>query len=264
MYRHTKRKKWTYACGLYQNSEAKCCGHNMVPGEAAARFVLACLKQQVMNPSTLAKLKMRLTELATAEQGDDPAERQLAADRAELAALRRKVQKAAENLALSETRAERDAVAAVFRELKGQEARLEERIKAYRPVSLQAEPQHQVEAAFGVLDRLAESLAAGTADWSAVGSAFTQTNARLYLRFTEVEKGRKRFNVPAGGVVTFGSSPPPGPLYTGPTDRPIIRKMLAAGEPVTATPGRVVPGDSNAGQDVIGSANVQRGTRRCT
>jgi hypothetical protein len=217
MYRYAKRKKWCYGCGLYQNSEAKCCRHNMVPGEAATRFVLACLRQRVLTPSTLAKLKARLNELATAEQGDDPAQRQLEADRAELVVLRRKVRKAAENLALSETPEERDAVAGVFRELKGQEARLEQRIAAHRTAPLRVEPQQQVGAALRALDRLAESLAAGTADWSAVGSAFTRTNAKLYLRFSEVEKGRKKFNVSAGGVVTFGSTPPPGALYTGPT-----------------------------------------------
>jgi hypothetical protein len=255
MYRYPKRKKWCYVCGLYQNSEAKCCRHNMVQGETASRFVLACLRQRVLNPSTLAKLKARLNELATAGQEDDPAQRQLEADRAELAALRRKVEKVAENMALAESREERDATAAVFRKLKNQEAAIEQRVAAHRPATPQVDPQHQVEAALGALDRLSQSVAAGDASWAAVGDVFTQTNAKLYLRFAEVEKGRKKFNVPAGGVVTFGSTPPPGPLYTGPTDRPIIRKMLAAGEPVTATPGRVAPGDSNAGQGVIGSAN---------
>jgi len=264
MYRYAKRKKWCYGCGLYMNSEAKCCRHNMVPGETATRFVLACLRQRMLNPSTLAKLKARLNELATAEQGEDPAQRQLDADRAELAVLRRKVQKSSENMALSETREERDAVAGVFRGLKRQEAWLEERIGAHRPTPVRVDPQQQVTAALGALDRLAESLVVGAADWSVVGSAFNRTNAKLYLRFSEVEKGRTKFNAPAGGVVTFGSTPPPGPMYTGPTDRPIIRKMLAAGESVTATAVCVTPGDSNAGQDVIGSANVQRGTRRCT
>ncbi len=264
MYRYAKRKKWCYGCGLYQNSEAKCCRHNMVPGETATRFVLACLRQRLLNPSTLAKLKARLNELATAEQGEDPAQRQLEADRAELAVLRAKVQRAAVNMAMWEPGEEREAVAGVFRELKRQEARLEERIGAHRPAPVRVGPQQQVAAALGGLDRLAESLAAGAADWSVVGSAFTQTNAKLYLRFSEVEKGRKKFNVPAGGVVTFGSTPPPGLLYTGPTDRPVIRKMLAAGQSVTASPVHVAPGDSNTGQDVIGSANVQRGTRRCT
>ena len=180
------------------------------------------------------------------------------ADRAELAVVRRKVHKA------SETPEERDAVAGVYRELNEQQRRLEQRIAAHRRAPLRVEPQRQVEAALGSLDRLTKSLAAGTANWAAIGSVFGQTNTKLYLRFSEVEKGRRKVTVPAGGVVTFGSTPPPGPLYMGPTDRPIIRKMLAIGEPVTATPEFVAPGDSNAGQDVIGSANVQRGTRRCT
>ncbi|QDU19845.1 recombinase family protein [Urbifossiella limnaea] len=264
MYRYAKRGKWCYGCGLYQNSEARCCRHNTVQGETATRFVLDCLRQLVLTPSRLAKLKTRLGELADAERGDDPAQRQLDAVRTDLAGLRRKVQKAAENMALSETREERAAVAEVFLRLKDQESALERRLATHRPAPSRVDPQRQVEAALGALDRLAESLGAGAADWAAVGSAFARTNANLYLRFSEVVKGRKTFNVPAGGVVTFGSAAPPGPLYTGPTDRPIIRKMLAAGEPVTASPGRVTPGDSNAGQDVTGSANVQRGTRRCS
>jgi len=264
MYRYAKKKKWCYACGLYQNSEAKCCSHNMVSGESASRFVLACLCQRVLNPSTLAKLKARLSELATVEQGEDPARRQSEADRAELTVVRRKVQKAAENLALSETPEEREAVARVFRELKAQEVRLEQRVATHRPVSPSVDPQRQVEAALDTLNKLMESAATGTADWAVVGTVFAQANAKLYLRFAQRVKGRQTHNVPASGVVTFGSTTPPGPLYTGPTDRVIIRKMLADGKPVTVASGDSPLGHSDGGQDVSGSANVQRGTKRCT
>jgi hypothetical protein len=102
------------------------------------------------------------------------------------------------------------------------------------------------------------------ADFAAIGEAFRQTNARLYLKFREVERGRRKFNVPAGGVLTFGSTPPPVPLYEGPTDRAIIKKMLASGESVSSVPRHGAPGVSDAGQRVGRSANVQRGTRRCT
>jgi hypothetical protein len=64
-----------------------------------------------------------------------------------------------------------------------------------------------------------KAIDSGAADWAAVSGAFAGTNAKLYLRFAEVEKGRQTFNIPAGGVLTFGSAPPPGSLYTGPTDR---------------------------------------------
>ncbi len=264
MYRNAKRKKWCYGCGLYQNSQSKCCRHNLVEGEKASRFVLACLRQRLLNPATLSKLKGRLQELATAEQGEDPGQRQVESDRIELVALRRKVEKVAENMALAESREERDATATVFRKLKDQESALERRIASQRPVSQRAEPEQQVEAALGTLERLTESITNGTVDWSVIGGAFSQTNAKLYLRFSEVEKGRTKINVPASGVVTFGSTPPPGSLYTGPTDRPSIRKKLAAGEPVTAIPECVTPGNSDSGQDVIRSANVQSRKRRRT
>lgn len=263
MYRKNKRKVWHYACGLYQNSHAMCCRHNTVRGEVATRFVLSCLRQRLLAPSTLAKLKARLHDLATAERGDDPARRQREADRAELAGLKRKVETVGKNMALAETREERDATAAVFRELKTRQAALEQRLATDLPSSNDGNPEREVAAAMAVLDRLTEVV--GTdADWLAAGTAFAAADAKLYLRFTEVAKGRQTFNVPAGGVVTFGSAPPPAPLYTGPTDRAIIRRMLDAGESVTASRAQSPPGDSQAGQDVIGSANVQRGTRRCT
>ncbi len=264
MYRYAKRGHWRYGCGLYQNSEAKCCRHNMVAGETATRFVLACLRQRLFNPSTMAKLTARLRELAAAGTGEDPGRRQEEADKAELATVRQRITKVARNMALAETPEERTATAAVFGELKAQEAGVEKRLAARRPVTLHADPQCQVEAALGTLDRMAAAAAANTVDWTAVGDVFTQTNAKLYLRFAEVEQGRRTINVPAGGIMTFGSTPPPAALYTGPTDRPIIRQMLAAGESVTAVPECVAPGDSDTGQDVIGSANVQRGTSRCS
>ncbi len=115
-----------------------------------------------------------------------------------------------------------------------------------------------------MLDRLSDLADSSDASWPVVTEIFKQIDAKLYLRFMEVAKGRSKFNVPAGGVVTFGSTPPPSALYTGPTDRVIIRKMLASGESVTASPQPVASGESNVGQDVIGSANVQRVTKCCT
>ena len=264
MYRYAKRGRWCYGCGLYMNSAARCCRHNVVEGERAARFVLACLRQRVLNPSTLAKLKARLRELAAAHGKDDPAERQRDADAADLAAVRRKLGKVAENMALAETPAERTAMAEVFGRLKDQEAAHEQRVATHGPAAPLDDPEREVEAALGTLDRLADCVVNIGTSWTAVGEIFRQTNAKLFLRFAEVERGRRTFSVPSGGVVTFGNTPPPGPLYTGPTDRAIIREMINAGEPVTAIPECVAPGSSDAGQDVSRSGNVKRGTIRCT
>ena len=264
MYRYAKRGNWCYTCGLYQNSEAKRCEHNTVRGEVATRFVLSCLRQRLLQPSTVAKLKTRLLELATVEQGEDPGERQLNADRAELAAVKRKLPNIERNMAFAETREASSAIAVIFQETKAQEARLEQRIAEARPTSPKMNPEREVEAALGLLDRLTEFAEVSPTNISAVGEAFTKTNAKLYLEFQKVQRGRREFSVPAGGVLTFGSASPPKPLYTGPTDRAIIRKMLATGESVTAIPEPIAPEDSNSGQDVMRSANVQRVTRRCT
>jgi hypothetical protein len=67
---------------------------------------------------------------------------------------------------------------------------------------------------------------------------FQRTNAKVYLRFAEVERGKRRITVPSGRVLTFGSTAPLGALYEGPTDRAIIQKMLADGRPVSSVPGQ--------------------------
>jgi hypothetical protein len=61
-------------------------------------------------------------------------------------------------------------------------------------------------------------------------------------------------------VVTSGI--PIAGWYQGPTDCSIIRRMLAAGEPVSASSGHGALGSTEAGPEVNWSANVQRGTKR--
>jgi hypothetical protein len=114
------------------------------------------------------------------------------------------------------------------------------------------------------LDRLAE-LADTTADeYGHIGKLIQKVGAKLYPRFGQVNRGRQQRNVMVGGVLTFGSAPPPGPLYDGPVDKAALRQKLAAGEAVSPVLGCCTPGSSNAGPEVGRLANVQRGTRRCT
>ncbi len=265
MYRYQRRGTWCYTCGLYQNSEAKCCDHNVVRGEPAARFVLAALRQRVLPPAVMAKLRDRLRELATADRGADPAGRDLAAAQAEAAAVARKLQTVGRNMALAETADERQATAGVFAELKAEEASIGRRVQELeRRGPAGGDPGREVEAALAGLDRLADLATAADPGFTGVAGLFGQVDARLYLRFRREERGHQVVNVPAGGVLTFGAAPPPGSMYDGPTDRAIIRKMLAAGESVSPVPGRGAPASSETGQEVERSANVQRVTRRCT
>jgi hypothetical protein len=264
MYRYDRRGRWAYQCGLYQNSQAACCRHNVVQGPAATRFVMACLRQRVLAPTTRAKLEARLHQLAVAESGEDPTRRQMVADQAELASAKRKLQTIGRNMALAETAEERAAIASLFKEVKAEEARLERRLSEAKPVMPATEPQREVETAMSVLERLDELATTPDANFAAITEVFRHTNAKLYLRFWQIEQGKRRLNVPSGGVLTFGSTAPPVSLYEGPTDRAIIQKMLADGQSVSSVPGQGASGRSETGQEVAGSANVQRVTRRCT
>lgn len=255
MYRCARRGRWDYQCGLYQNSQAKCCRHNLVRGRAATQFVMSCLRQRVLAPATLAKLEARLRRMADEEGGEDPVRRQRESDEAELAGIRRKLLTIGRNMALAETEEQRAATGKVFAEFEAEEVRLERRLGDAKPAPT-TEPEGEVEAAMGVLDRLGELADAPDADFGAITEVFQRTNAKLFLRFAEVRRGKRSLSVPSGGVLTFGSTAPPAPLYEGPTDRAIIQKMLADGRPVSSVPGQGASGLSETGQEVAGSANV--------
>jgi hypothetical protein len=246
MYRHARRGRWGYKCGLYQNSQAKRCSHNVVGGEVATGFILSCLRQRVLAPTAMAKLEARLREMA-AESGDG-------------AARQRKLETVGRNMALAETAEERAATAVVFRELQAEVAKLRAQIQSHRPPEAARPPEREVEAAMAGLDRLASL--ASSEDQASVGELFRQLDVRLYLGFRATERGSRKINEVGGGVVTFGATPPPSPLYDGPTDRAIIRQKLASGEPVSSVADQVVPRNHLSDPEVNWSANVQRGTCR--
>ncbi len=262
MYRHARRGRWGYQCGLYQNSQAKCCSHYVVGGEVATGFLLACLRQRVLAPTAMAKLKARLGEMAAAETGDGAARQRAEADRSRLAVLERKLATVGRNMALAETAEERAATAGVFRELQVEAAKLRAQNQSHRPSEAIRPPEREVEAAMAGLDRLAGL--ATSEDQASVSELFRRLDVRLYLRFRATERGRRKINEVGGGVVTFGATPPPSPLYDGPTDRAIIRQKLASGEPVSSVADQVVPRISPSDPEVNWSANVQRGTSRCS
>ena len=265
MYRYQRRGRWCYTCGLYQNSEARCCEHNVVGGAAATRFVLACLRQRVSSVGAVEKLRARLRQLAAGEAASDPADDRRAAVEAELTRVKRQLETAGRNMALAEDDDEREAMRATFNGLKADRARLEREVKqSSSGRESGADPEREVELALAGLDRVTELAAAADADMPAVSELFARVGMKLYLRFRREERGRQVKNVPAGGVLTFGDSPPPVPLYEGPSDRPVIKRMIAAGEPVSSGLGNGSPGILVAGQSVGGSANVKRGTRRCS
>jgi hypothetical protein len=208
MYRYERRGRWKYLCALYQNSQANCCRYNVVDGPAATRFLLAAIAERILTPERLKKLRARLRELAVAEVGDDPGQRKLDADRAELASVKRKIETIGRNMALAETVDVRQATSLIFREWKQKETELEQRIAQGRPAIVSKNPDHEVALALKALDRITELLDIPDSDMTSPAELFRSLNVRMYLRFQQPQNGRKKRNALASGIVTFGTSPP--------------------------------------------------------
>jgi hypothetical protein len=139
-------------------------------------------------------------------------------------------------MALAETAEQRAAIALVFTEMKAEEVRLEQRLGEVKPVVPIADPEREVAAAMSAFHRLSELADLPDTNYATVSEVFRQTNVKLFLRFREIDVGKRRINIPSGGVLTFGSTAPPVALYDGPTDGAIIRKMLDEGQSVSSVP----------------------------
>jgi hypothetical protein len=267
MYRLARRGSYAYTCSLYQQSDAKLCSHNSIPGPAASQFVLSCIRQRAMAPHLLDRLKARLQELAEAELGLAGRDAKRESVDKDLKKLKHQLDRAARNLALAESDAERQALRSVFNELQSTKVELERRLEqASNNCPERSGVDGEVLKALASLDRLAE-LAASPEAATATQELFAAVNVRLYVRFETAENGRRTTTVLTGGVLTLGTVEPPVPLYTGPTDKRIIRQQLVKGEMDSLVAGIAAQKgchhhDGPEGEGLSG--NVARRTRRCT
>jgi hypothetical protein len=121
----------------------------------------------------------------------------------------------------------------------------------------------QVQGAMSLFDELIGQ-ALDENDLAAATELFHEVNARLYLRYQEMDRGRQKVNRLVGGVVTFGATPPPIPLYEGPTDCGRIQKILKEDGECSLFAGESSNCCTDNGSEVESSRNVRRSTRRCT
>lgn len=258
MYRTPYEGSFRYGCGLYSQSHGAQCGHHHIAGPTAIRLVLNCIVQKVLTPNGLRKLRERLETIAAAEV-QTPVVDPSAGIQQQLAQLRAEQAKIERNMALSETPEQRQAVARVFDENLKNIAKLERELgqlqHAVRPIDKQGE----LEAAMAVLNRLPELLSQAE-NLAAVGAAFEMVNARMYLGFTTKKITKRTVNKVSRGLVTFGKTPPPIPLYAGPTGRRALAHTAAA---VVASPEREtsLPDQMVSGREGKSLGNVSRGDR---
>jgi hypothetical protein len=219
MYRQPYRDSFRYLCGLYQQSSGAKCKHNHVDGLTATRFLLGCVRQRLLAPKLKARLEQKLRAIAEREQRCSRPDADLHAKQVALATVRAKRERAGENLGLAEGPEQFRAVAAVFEQLQKQEEALEGEVRQLeRVVGQVPDVDGEVAAALAGLERMAE-LAASPCELGGVGQLFRQLNARMFLRFMEARWKTRTINKVAGGMVTFGTTPPPVALYAGPTGR---------------------------------------------
>ena len=261
MYRTPYNGSFRYSCGAYMQSHGQRCSHNHVDGPTAAGFLLCCLGQKMLTGGMIGKLKIRLRELAEEELGRQPCDQELNFKKAELERVERDLAMAKLNMARADSDEHYRAVADVYDDLRRQHSALSDKVAALATkASAGTDTEAEAQAAWAAIDRLPD-LVDDQADLTALGEAFRTVNAQLFLKFQPVQAKKRTLNVLAGGVVTFGATPPPIPLYEGPTGRRPVKKAMAA--PIAAQPRGDVTllDDPGSGREVNSLGNVSRGDR---
>ena len=235
MYRTPYGKTFRYKCGYYLQSHKAGCTHNTVDGPTAARFVLGCLRQQMLSPTLLPKMERRFRELAAQSQDSKEADRELAEFQAEQAQVKSQLKIVSGNMALAKTPEQFEAISATFNELKVREVAVAAKVAAAASaLPRTSDVESEVATAQQIVQRLAE-LVADSGRLDLASEAFRLTDARLFLRFQPVQVKKRLLNKVAGGVVVFAAAQNPIETYRGPTGRRALNyngsTALVAAEP---------------------------------
>jgi hypothetical protein len=224
MYRQPYGQSFRYTCGLYQQSHGEQCDHKHVDGPLAARFVLACLRQRLLSPALLPKLKRRLRDLAAENRPQSRSQEMTTGTQIALDKVRGEIKLAKQNLALASNPDSFRAIETVFAELKQREAALDVELNSSESRSnTSANPDEEIEAALAFAERLSE-LAADGENFALAKEAFAVADAKLFVRFKPVCKKQRTVNQISGGVVTLGAAAPPIDIYNGPTNRNKVKE----------------------------------------
>jgi hypothetical protein len=152
------------------------------------------------------------------------------------------------------------AIAVILQQVRAEEKALRlQLVQAEQASTNSLDLDDEIAAALADFDRLVE-LAADDTNLGLIGELFRKTNVALFLSFEEVQPNKRKINKVAGGVVTFGTSPPPVALYEGPTGRRALEgKVATTGyRPERSAVPAIPSGHHREGQSL---GNVNRGDR---
>ncbi len=89
---------------------------------------------------------------------------------------------------------------------------------------------------------------------------YRQVDVKLFLRFQEVQVGKRMLNKLLSGVVNFGSTPPPISMYEGRTGRREIKSPASSEDTGPCSPRTsLLPGSLDPGKEGDSLGNVHRG-----
>jgi hypothetical protein len=155
-------------------------------------------------------------------------------------------------MALAGNEEERAAIKSVFNEFKTTERNLEAKIADLSQAAKRRAPELDERQLMRIVERLQE-LAQKADDTAALEQLFNSLNLRLFFQFRKEQLTKRIVNKVAGGMITFGNTEPPVPLYGGPTDVKSVKTALESGENLGIS--------SLSDEEVNSSRNVSRGDR---
>ncbi len=223
MYREPYQDSFRYKCGYYIQSHGASCAHNHVPGDLATQFVLSCIRQRLLSPTLLPKLKQRLEELAKSESPEDSQAKTRTAKTAELAHVQKDLKLTSQNMALAKSPEQFEAVAEVFNNLKQQEAAIRAELVQIQEQPAKNDAQSEVKDALDFAKDLVKCVDQ-CEDYALARQLFESTNAKLFLSFRPTKVKKRTLNKLVGGVLTFGAAPAPIEVYTGLTGQKHVEK----------------------------------------
>jgi hypothetical protein len=209
MYGSQSRGRRYYLCSAYSESSGRECARNQIDAEAALRFVLAVLRQRIVQLGGRRQIRDRLVHLAAQEGGRNVdhgrRELELAEDRQHRLDQELKVIQA--NLA---RQLDDDVFAAIEAEFKAKKREVDQHNQRLVTLRAQvdrhaggADPDQQVDRAMTLLDQL-DRITSDPAAREDIAGLLGKLSFMMGLRFAANTRGKRPLRIPVGGVITLG------------------------------------------------------------
>lgn len=221
-----KQQTFKYRCGCYDKSKGELCEHNCVDGPAAIEFVLKAIQQRVIQPGVWDKLESKIRSIIQDDHSSDSDDVEKARIASAIAKLDSQIDQAATNMTLAKPK-HYEAMAKVYDKLLAEKDNLEDDLKkASQNANNRPIIEDEIQRALATAQRLANADLNNTSDFAMAREVINATNAQFFAKFRKEKWGKKReVNRIAGGVITFGTAPPPVAKYDGPTDREHLKSL---------------------------------------